>query len=131
MESKEKTPTETIEKKAAPKAAQKARRAKAEQVRKAEDKKFYELTIIVSPEVNSENLEATLAKINQFITSRGGTVSETERWGKKKLAYPIKHFVEGDYTLCRFQLQRSAVKEFEANLRISEEIIRHLLIGIE
>lgn len=99
---------------------------------KAEDKRFYdyELTFIVSPEVVDDALEAVIDGISQFITSKEGTISDVERWGKRRLAYPIKHFSEGSYVLTRFKMNPVWSRELEANLEISEEILRHLLIKL-
>ncbi len=91
----------------------------------------YELVVVISPEVPEEEFEATTDNISRFITDRRGTISQTERWGKRKLAYPIKHFVEGNYVLTRFKLKPTLSKELEANLRISEDVLRHLLIRLE
>ena len=88
----------------------------------------YELTIVVSPEAAEEDVEATVDSIGQFITGKGGVVSEVERWGKRRLAYPIKHFTAGNYILTRFRIKPEHNRELETNLRISEDIIRHLLI---
>ena len=74
--------------------------------------------------------EIDIENISQVVTGRGGTVSEVERWGKRKLAYPIEHFSEGNYVLNRFQLKPAAGKELEANLKISDVVLRHLLIKI-
>jgi len=90
----------------------------------------YELVLIVSPEVADENLEATIDNVSQFITGKDGIISDVERWGKRKLAYPIKHFMEGSYVLTRFKLKPALSKELEANLQISEVILRHLLIKL-
>ena len=90
----------------------------------------YELVYIVSPEVSEEALENTVNDISQFITGKDGAISEVERWGKKKLAYPVEHFLEGNYVLTRFQMNPARCKELEANLKISEQIIRHLLIKL-
>ncbi len=88
----------------------------------------YELVLVISPEVTEEEFEATIDSVSRFITGKGGTISGIERWGKKRLAYPIRHFVEGSYVLTRFELQPGFGKELEDNLRISEEVLRHLLI---
>ena len=97
---------------------------------KVEDEKQceYELVLIISPQVEDEAVDAEINNLSQFITEKGGVVSEMERWGKKKLAYPIKHFMEGSYVLTRFKLRPALCKELEANLRISEKVLRHLLI---
>jgi len=97
-----------------------------------EDKQLreYELALIISPEIADEILNATIDKVSQFITEKGGTISEVEHWGKKKLAYPIKHFMEGNYVLTRCKLRPALCKELEAKLQVSEEVLRHLLIKL-
>ncbi len=99
---------------------------------KVEDKQLrdYELVFIISPEVEDGTLDATIDNVSQFITGKGGTISDVERWGKRRLAYPIKHFLEGSYVLSRFKMKPVGSKELEANLQISEEILRHLLIKV-
>jgi len=99
---------------------------------KTEDKQSrdYELVFIVSPELEDEALEATIGSVNQFITGKEGIISDEERWGKRRLAYPVKHFLEGSYVLTRFKMKPVWSKELEANLQISEEILRHLLIKL-
>lgn len=90
----------------------------------------YELVLVISPEVAEEKFEATLDNISRFISGKGGSISDVERWGKRRLAYPIRHFVEGNYVLTRFKLKPAFGKELEANLRISEEVLRHLLVRV-
>lgn len=97
---------------------------------KGEQLNDYELVLIISPEIAEEESEATIDNVSRFITGKGGVVSDIERWGKKRLAYPIRHFVEGSYVLTRFKLQPAFGRELEANLRISEEVLRHLLIRL-
>jgi small subunit ribosomal protein S6 len=101
-------------------------------VLKVEDKQLrdYELVVIISPEVVDEALDTTIDNVTKLITERGGIISNAERWGKRKLAYPIEHFVEGNYVLTQFKLKPVLSKELEANLRTSEEILRHLLIKL-
>jgi small subunit ribosomal protein S6 len=88
----------------------------------------YELVFIVTPEVADDAIDQVINNITQFITGKGGTVAEVNRWGRKKLAYPIKHVLEGNYVLIKFKLDPSANKELETNLKIAEKIIRYLLI---
>ena len=99
-------------------------------VLRAEDEQLrdYELVVIINPEVVEEKFDATIDSVSQFITEKGGTISDVERWGKKRLAYPIEHFMEGSYVLTRFSLKPASSKELEANLQISEEVLRHLLV---
>jgi small subunit ribosomal protein S6 len=98
-----------------------------------EDKKLrdYELVVIISPEVASEAADGVMEGVSRFITDNGGAVTAVEPWGKKKLAYPIKHFMEGSYVLSRFKMQPKFTKQLEANLRISEDVLRHLLVKLD
>ena len=97
-----------------------------------EDKKLrdYEMVLIISPEVVDEALDTKIKSITQFIIDKGGVVSEVEQWGKRKLAYPVEHFMEGSYVLTRFKLEPILGKELEKNLKMSEEVLRHLLIRV-
>jgi len=90
----------------------------------------YELVLVISPEVDEENIPTTVDKVTKFITGKGGTIVEVNRWGKRKFAYPIKHFTEGEYVLTQFKLKPKMTAELEANLQISEEILRHLLVRL-
>jgi small subunit ribosomal protein S6 len=91
----------------------------------------YELVLIVSPEVPDDGLEPVIESVTQYITSKGGQVEEVNKWGRRKLAYPIKHMMEGNYILFKFSLQPSDIRELENNLKISEKIIRHLVVRME
>jgi len=104
----------------------------AKKISKTEDEQLrdYELVLIISPEVMEERFDTTINNVNQFITEKGGTISNVEQWGKRRLAYPIGHFMEGSYVLTRFSSKPAVSKELEANLRISEEVLRHLLIKL-
>jgi small subunit ribosomal protein S6 len=90
----------------------------------------YELVYIIRPDTEEEELENRIEGISKFITGNDGTVGEVERWGKKKLSYPIKHSLVGNYVLTRFSMSPAKCKELEANLKISEDILRHLLIKL-
>ena len=96
------------------------------------DKKLhdYELVYILNPDMAEEAVESRINGIGEFITSREGIISDTQKWGKKKLSYPIDHNLEGNYVLVKFQTKPAKAKELETSLRISEEVIRHLLIKV-
>ncbi|MEE9520536.1 MAG: 30S ribosomal protein S6, partial [Dehalococcoidales bacterium] len=105
---------------------------KTKKASKVEDKHLrdYEMVVVISPEVGDEALDTTIKSISQLIIDKGGVVSEVEQWGKRRLAYPVKHFMEGSYVLTRFKLEPVLGKELEANLKMSEEVLRHLLIKV-
>ena len=90
----------------------------------------YELIYIIGTEAVDDKLDAVIDNVSRFITSKGGVISDVEQWGKRRLAYPIKHFAEGSYILTRFQLQPGQNRELEINLKNSEDVIRYLLIKL-
>ena len=105
--------------------------ARKKQVQKAaEDRRLqdYELIYIINPDVAEDALEARVSGISQSITSRDGVIASVDRWGKRKLAYPLKHYLEGTYVLTKFKISPARLKEIESNLKISEEVLRHLLV---
>lgn len=91
----------------------------------------YEMIVIISPERDEEQVQANIDTISRFITGRGGVITEINRWGKRRLAYPIKHFIEGTYVLSHFNMKPEFGKELETSLFISEDILRHLLIKLD
>ncbi|MBI2868904.1 MAG: 30S ribosomal protein S6 [Chloroflexi bacterium] len=90
----------------------------------------YELIIIISPQVPEESLEPVLDNISQFITGKGGVIEKMDRWGKKKLAYPLKHFIEGNFVLATFKMNPASSRELEKQLRLTEEVLRHMLVRL-
>ncbi|MFC1913063.1 30S ribosomal protein S6 [Chloroflexota bacterium] len=100
---------------------------------KREDKKLrdYELVLIINPELGEEKTGAVVDSISQFITGKEGVIDSVEQWGKRSLAYPIAHFLEGHYVLVRLKLQPALGKELAASLLISEDVLRHLLLRVD
>lgn len=90
--------------------------------------KDYELVLVYKPELGDDGLSASVDKVSQFITSRGGEVVATNNWGKQKMAYPIERFVDAYYVLLQIKFNPGTARELEANLNISEELLRHLLV---
>jgi len=91
----------------------------------------YELVVIISPNVADDAVDGVVARYTKYITDNGGELVSNDKWGKKKLAYPIKHCNEGTYVLTKFKMQPKFTKQLEANLKISEEVLRHLLTNID
>ena len=90
----------------------------------------YELIYIVNPETSDEELSQIIDKMGQSITNVGGNVVEVVQWGRKRLAYPIKKFSEGNYVFARIELSPVSVKDIEANLRLSDRVLRHLIVKV-
>jgi small subunit ribosomal protein S6 len=88
------------------------------------------MVMIISPELPEEDLGAVIDKVSDLITSKGGEMGQIDRWGKKKMAYPIERFKEGNYVLSRFKFEPGMTAELESDLNISENILRHMLIRL-
>jgi len=88
----------------------------------------YELVFILNANLTEDDFSGVLEKVNDLITKLGGTVTETNQWGKRRLAYPIKKQAEGNYVLEKVQIKQTALKELDANLKLSEDVLRYLFI---
>jgi len=91
----------------------------------------YELVTIISPEVDEEGVSKTIEKLSKSIADKGGMVGEVNNWGKRKLAYPLRKFMEGNYVLARFNLEPELVKRIEGEIKSWEEILRVLVVRVE
>ncbi len=87
----------------------------------------YEVMYIVKP-IEEEAFEAVVSKFENLITANGGTVEKTDRWGKKRLAYEIQKLQEGIYVLVTFTAGPAAVKELDRVMKITDEVIRHMIV---
>ena len=88
----------------------------------------YELVYILQPKLDDDGIQAAMDKINDVITNGGGEVVSTERWGMRKLAYPIKRHFEGYYVLQRLSMPPAVTHPLERAFRLSENVIRHMVL---
>ena len=86
-----------------------------------------ELVYVVSPNAEDEVKEAVLNKVQEVI-SANGEVEKVDTWGNKKLAYQIAKFSEGFYVLVNFKASADLPKELDRNLKINENVIRHMIV---
>jgi len=91
----------------------------------------YECILIISPEVADDAIDPYVNNVTQYVSDNGGKVEDVNRWGRKKLAYPIKHMMEGNYVLISYYIDPSYIRVLDNNLKITEKIIRHSIIRIE
>jgi small subunit ribosomal protein S6 len=88
----------------------------------------YEMVVIISPEVGDDVINDSLQRLQQNIAGRGGEVVDVNHWGRRRLAYPIRSHLEGNYVVSQIKLDPGQVPGLESSLRISEEIVRHLIV---
>ena len=89
--------------------------------------KNYELVYVVRPNAEDEVKEAVLNKVQEVI-SANGEVEKVDTWGNKKLAYQIAKFSEGFYVLVNCKASADLPKEVDRNLKINENVIRHMIV---
>ncbi|HZK72396.1 MAG TPA: 30S ribosomal protein S6 [Clostridia bacterium] len=88
----------------------------------------YEILYIVRADLDDDKVQDIVKRVNTLIEKAGGTLERTNIWGKRKLAYEVKHQKEGAYILQDFQIGPDRIPELEAALKITEEVLRHLVV---
>lgn len=86
----------------------------------------YECLYIIAADVEEEAREAIINKFSGFITKNGGTVESIDKWGVKKLAYPIKFKRDGFYVLMNYTAEGNVPKDMEKLMNITEGILRSM-----
>lgn len=93
----------------------------------------YELFVVVRPTLTQDDANALWERIKSSIIQRGGELGQEEIWGTRRLAMPIKKagqkFLEGNYRLVRFRSNPEGVRELENTLRLTEEVLRFLVVS--
>jgi small subunit ribosomal protein S6 len=87
----------------------------------------YELGLVIDPDMGDEQLEAQILRIGQNIESRGGEITRLDKWGRRRLAYPIARHRDGYYAFMEFRIESRALLDLEAFVRVQEPIMRHLV----
>jgi small subunit ribosomal protein S6 len=88
----------------------------------------YEVLYIVRPDLDDDKVQDIVKRVNTLIQRSGGAADQTSLWGKRKLAYEVKHQKEGSYVLQEFKIEPNRVPELESALKITEEVLRHLIV---
>jgi len=88
----------------------------------------YETMFILRPEFDKEQSQEVAARFISIIPNNGGTVDKISEWGKRRLAYEVKKYREGIYILVNFTAEADVAKELERNFKISEDVIRYLMV---
>ena len=89
----------------------------------------YETIFIQHPSLDEEAVNANIEKFKGIIENGGGTIENVDFWGKRKLAYEIKKVNEGYYTLVNFTANSELPKELDRVFRITDGIIRHIIVA--
>lgn len=91
----------------------------------------YETIFILHPSLDEEAVKANVEKFKGVIENNGGEIENVDAWGKRKLAYEIQKVGEGHYTLINFNANPELLKELDRVFRITDSVIRHIIINSE
>lgn len=88
----------------------------------------YELALVVSAKIEDDARTATVERAKEYITRAGGTITEVEDWGKKKLAYEVQKMSEAYYYFIQFDAESSVPAAVEQDVRIMDNVLRFLCV---
>ena len=88
----------------------------------------YESVFIAAPTVAPDTMDGLVASFEEVIAGQGGVLSNTIRWGRRTLAYEIKKFREGIYTIFEYEGDGATVKELERRLRLNDSVLKFITV---
>ena len=93
--------------------------------------RLYEVMFIVRPDVAEEDVDKLIAGFTTNVTNGGGAVKNVDKMGKRKLAYMVRKFNDGNYILMTVEAGGPVVLELERRLRVSEPVIKFITVRID
>jgi small subunit ribosomal protein S6 len=93
--------------------------------------RFYEVMFIVRPDIEEADVDKLIAGFEQTIVNGGGTLRSTEKLGRRKLAYTVRKFNDGNYVLLTVDADGKLVAELERRLRVSEPVIKFITVRMD
>lgn len=90
--------------------------------------KAYEILYIIRPDLDEEATTALVDRLSGLVATNGGDNLTVEKWGKRRLAYEIEDYKEGQYILMNFEGEGRTSQEIERVMKISEDVIRFLTV---
>lgn len=91
----------------------------------------YELMWILAGSVSDEDADTVMGTVQELVTKSGGTVTSTEFWGRRSMAYSIENNGEGSYYLAKFKLNPDKAQEIDHVIGLNQSVIRHIMVKDE
>jgi small subunit ribosomal protein S6 len=88
----------------------------------------YEVMFIVRPDLLEEDMDKLVSTLQNHASSAGATVQNTEKMGKRRLAYDVKKFQDGQYVLFTLTADGNAIHELERRLRVTEPVLKFITV---
>jgi small subunit ribosomal protein S6 len=93
--------------------------------------RVYEVMFIIRPDVTEEDADKLIAGFTTTVTGGGGAVKSVEKMGRRKLAYMVRRFNDGNYVLLTIEANGAGVLELERRLRVTEPVIKFITVRID
>jgi len=90
----------------------------------------YELMVILDAGLEEDAIRSVIDRTTELVRSRGGNVTSTDRWGRRRFAYELKHRWEGYYVLLRFEAEAPVIAELDRFLHLADEVLRHKVVRL-
>ncbi|MDD3243860.1 MAG: 30S ribosomal protein S6 [Eubacteriales bacterium] len=91
----------------------------------------YEVLYILNSEADDATIDTQIEKFNEIVTTNAGTIEKVDKWGRRRLAYPIDFKTEGYYVLLNIQSNPELPAELERNFRNADEVMRYMVVKLE
>jgi small subunit ribosomal protein S6 len=91
----------------------------------------YELLFVIRPDLDDSHTKTAANRVQGLITQRGGELTNTQEWGKRRLAYRIQHQGEGTYFVYRHRMEPAAAAEIEHELNLDESVLRFMMVHLD
>ena len=93
--------------------------------------RVYENVFILRPDVTEEDVDKFVTQMETVVTSHGGKVQKSEKWGRRRLAYEVRGNRDGQYVVFTIECDPPVIREFERVLKVSEPVIKFLTVRID
>ena len=93
--------------------------------------RVYEELFIMRPNATDEEIDPFVEQLTQVVTTRGGTIEKTDKWGVRRLAYRVEKYNEGYYVLLQFSAGPDVVREIERRLRVADSVMKFITVRID
>lgn len=90
----------------------------------------YELMTIIEPTLEADKSDGLIETISNTISKTGGKVDKIDKWGKRRLAYPINKSNDGNYVIILFEGKSDTLDELNRSLKINDNVMRHYITNI-
>lgn len=91
----------------------------------------YETTFVLKPDLEDEEIEEIMGRIKKVITDGGGEINEIDVWGERRLAYEIRDYNSGHYTVINFTGPTDIIKDLQHYYKVIDGILRSLVVNCE